>query len=203
MSEMDKKESSTVSAEFDFVELFKTSWEMFVSDIPFFLGGFVVTGLITAVGAMLSVFIIGLPVLAIGMVFTVNYMYGFVRKMRGENIAFEEIFSFDNFWPIFLVTLVTGIIITIGFFLLVIPGFIAIIFLMYSVLLAKDENLGVMEALTKSKDLVVENNFWMHLVLIVLVGILNSIGGMVMVGTLLTGPIGIGVIAAAYKKIHG
>jgi len=76
--------------------------------------------------------------------------------------------------------------------------------IMYAFLMIQDKGLAPKEALFASKDLVAKNNFWMHLLFLVLVGIVYVIP--VIIPTLgfilmfLTGSYACGVLACAYEN---
>lgn len=89
-------------------------------------------------------------------------MYLAVIKM-GDPLFDKEIeiikLSYKKIWSFFLISFVYGLMVTLGFFLLIIPGIIIAVWYYPSIFLVLDKNLKIGEALKYSK-LLSKNRFW-------------------------------------------
>lgn len=166
------------------------TWELFRKDpVPYVLGTLAVSIL-----GVLSLGILMGPLL-------VGYLDMVRRGSRGEPVAFEQVFSgFSQFVPAFLTGLLVGVGIFVGSLLLVLPGIAFAFFSCFAFPALAYEGLGPVEAIKRSFGLVRDNLVNVAVVLIVL-GILQSIGGMVFVGVLLTAPLASIALAVTYDRI--
>jgi uncharacterized membrane protein len=72
---------------------------------------------------------------------------------------------------------------------------------MFSLLLVVDKNMKAMDAIKASREMVVKNNWWLHLLLGVLAGIVGSLGQFLFgFGVILTMPLGTGAVSSAYAN---
>jgi ABC-type amino acid transport system permease subunit len=174
-------------------QFIKDSWDIYVQNILNIV-------LAVLIAIVLSVFTLGIlfPVLYTGVAMM------FVRAKRGETLNYNDVFKYMNKWltllglcSVILVCVITGLV----FFIL--PGLLIASIWMFAGLLVVDKGLGVFEALGKSKDIVMKNNIWMHLVLILIIGFLSSVAnGVPGIGFVLSafvaGPVCQGLVACAY-----
>ena len=149
----------------------------------------------------------------------VGFQMMFVKAKRGEAIAFNDIFApFSRFfsllccviWIAFIVCLailpsiicfnmewnVAGIICLIagiGLDLYLGIGWI------FALLFIYDKKLSISAGLKASRALVTKNNWWLHLLLVILTGFVSGIGSALWgIGSILTMPLGTGALASAY-----
>ena len=195
----------------DIGKLFNDAWNIYSKNVVTIILSFIVAALLSAI----TIGILAIPL------FTGVQML-FVKAKRGEAITLNNIFdTLKNFGNMIIagliiiaVVIVTCLIPRIFYFLrLPALGMIlyiaAIIFLaylyvtwMFVFLLIQDKGIAPKDALQKSRELVMQNNFWMHLLLLVLAGIVYMIPGIIpiigMILMLASGPYACGVIACAY-----
>ncbi|MFA4906366.1 MAG: hypothetical protein WC645_07675 [Candidatus Margulisiibacteriota bacterium] len=151
----------------------------------------------------------------------VGFQMMFVKAKRGGAIAFNDVFApFSKFINIALGAAWIAILLALTFVpsvicfylgwnlvgsLLAVAAILLAIYLgvswMFALLLIYDKGLSVNQGLKASRELVAKNNFWMHLVLVILAGIVGGLGNILWgVGAILTMPVGIGAIAAVYAE---
>lgn len=133
-----------------------------------------------------------------------GYQMMLLKAKRGKKIEVNDIFcAMNKFWPLWGLALWIGLICVL--LAMTIIGFIPMIFLvtwwMYANILIVDKNLSVSKAMKMSKDIVRKNNIWMHLLLLILVNLISSLGSYVMfIGILITGPIAAAALVSAYDE---
>jgi membrane-anchored glycerophosphoryl diester phosphodiesterase (GDPDase) len=151
----------------------------------------------------------------------VGFQMMFVKAKRGGVVAFNDVFApFSKFTNLALGALWISIVISLCFVpsivcfyfnwnlvgaLLIVAAILLVIYLgvswMFALLMIYDKGLSIGQGLKASRELVAKNNFWMHLVLVILAGIVGGLGNILWgVGAILTMPLGVGAIAAAYVE---
>ena len=171
---------------------FQRAWDIFKNDWVLFI----VDGLLAAVVGAVTLGIL-MPAMYVGLIRVIK------RRIHGEEASAGDVFSLGL--PALLSSLVAGIIIGIavgiGMVLLVIPGLLAALFLFYSFhFIAYDDASGV-ECLGDSFSLTKENLVPV-LVLVLALAILNTLGGMVVFGTLVTFPFGVLVATIVFEQLR-
>lgn len=164
----------------------KQAWRLFVKDI----GPLLIAGLITVALSVLTIGILAGPLTAglYGMVMT--------RVREGRQPEVGEVFNqFDRFWAFLGATLVLVILIGLAFFTIV-GGFLLATIWLYVFPLMVERGMGLGEAMKTSKDMVVENGFWEHLALVLILAIIGSVanGALAIIAT----PFTVVAVVAAY-----
>lgn len=123
------------------------------------------------------------------------------RNRPGE---FGDFFKgFNRYLPIFLVSLVSGLLIALGIILLVIPGIYLVVAYLFNVLLVVDKNMSFWNAMETSRRLITKKWF-SFLGLVAVLVLLNLLGAILLgVGLLVTLPLTGCIIVAAYEDIVG
>jgi hypothetical protein len=176
----------------DFNRLFKATFDQFVK-------GIVKLILFTLVGCLLCLTIVLIPSVMGGLT---RGMLRYVRE--GIEPEFDELWRFDDFLQILLLAVLGGIAIAIGLALLVIPGLVLMVWWMYALFFIVDRKMTFSQAMGASRRLVAESGFWNHLVVLLVMTVLNSVGGgLAGLGTLLTAPFGLVLVTNAYLSSAG
>jgi len=134
----------------------------------------------TLVALFGMIFIITIPPLAFGIYFMC------INAAKGKKAQISDVFrGFDYFftsWGLFIVAFLA---IVVGLALLVIPGLLLIVMFQYAVVIAITEKKGAISSLERSYE-IAKKNFAFSVVFIILIAVVNSIGGLVRIGVLIT-----------------
>jgi uncharacterized membrane protein len=131
------------------------------------------------------------------------YLGGILDIANGRQVSVGSFFRPRNIGSVIIAGLIVGIITTIGFFLCVIPGLIATIMLMFTVVALIDRNLQPVEAVKTSFE-ISKANFgnailaWLVMVVTFVVGAL-----LCGVGLLVAAPVAILILVYTYRKLSG
>lgn len=175
---MDERNDKLPRDVLDLAGLGKESWSLFTRK-P--LEHIVASLIVIALGTVSLGVLIG-P-LCVGQVRMID------RQRRGEDIRIEHVFSgFDSFAPAFLTTLIMLVGVSIGLVLLVIPGLFLMVAWGFALWFVALERASAIEALSASWTLLKENTASVLLVIVLSV-IVNSLGGSILLGTVLTAPL--------------
>lgn len=122
----------------------------------------------------------------------------FVDKKKPE---VSDLFYTKSLVNYFLVSLINGIIVVLGFILLIVPGIIFSIKLQYATYLVVDKNMGVVEALKKSWEMTkgVKMNLFLLDLLFIGINILGVLA--LLVGLIITVPLTMVASAFVYRKL--
>ena len=132
-------------------------------------------------------------------------LFGFyqmcLRAMKNEEIKTMDVFKGFNYflrsWGIMLVSVIA---IVIGFVLLIVPGILAMILLRYAAIVSLYENIGVRASLKRSYKLA-KANLGFSIILFVLLTVIDTIGGSITIGIILTMPFTALCTCLAVKKL--
>ncbi len=171
----------------DFERLFKATFNQFVK-------GIVKLILFTLVGCLLCFTIVLIPTVMTGLT------RGMLRYARqGVEPEFDELWRFDDFLETLLLMVLGGLAVAIGLLLLIIPGVVLMVWWMYALCFLVDRKMTFSQAMGASKHLVTGSGFWNHLVVLLIMTVLNSLGGGLLgLGTLITVPFGLLLVTNAY-----
>ena len=180
----------------DVSRVLKNAWELFAKDIAPLLVG----GLIAGILMVLTLFILAGPL--IGGLFKMV-----VRRVREARIAeIGDVFDcMGQLGTLFLATLVLSLSIALGLVLLIVPGLYLATIWVYVIPLIVDKRIGLGEAMSKSKELVMTHDIGTHAALLLLIGVGSTAvsvatGG---AGMLLVVPFVIAMIGAMYFTAQG
>ncbi|MBU0630440.1 MAG: hypothetical protein KKC80_05920 [Candidatus Margulisbacteria bacterium] len=151
----------------------------------------------------------------------VGFQMMFVKAIRGEAVSFNDIFApFRRFGALALAACWITILLMLAFIpgglcfylnwnlvggLLIFAAILLDIYLgvcwLFALLLIYDKGMSINNSLKTSREIVTRNNWWMHFLLVVLAGIVSSLGNVLWgIGAILTMPVGVGAIASAYAE---
>ncbi len=141
--------------------------------------------------------------LIVGAAIQSAYISGVLDIANGQQVSVGSFFRPRNIGQVIVAGLIVGVITTIGLFLCVIPGLLASIMLLFTVVALLDRNLSAVDAVKTSFD-VSKANFgnvfltWLVCVAIAFVGAL-----LCGVGLLVAVPVATLVLAYAWRRISG
>jgi len=135
-----------------------------------------------------------------------GYIQSILLMLRdGREPKIQDIFSqMGLFFPLFGFGIVVFLFTLIGFVLLVLPGVLFIIavlfFCFYMIPLMTDQKLGLIEAIKKSYAMSLEGNKLDHLVTIILFVGITAIGSSIFIGLLFTQPLATVFFLSVYEE---
>jgi uncharacterized membrane protein len=180
----------------DFNDLFTRGWEKLMPQI----GPAILWTLVFAIGeaivGALCMIVIGIVILP---VWLAGYMEVMKKLFHGEAVEFGDFLTHMNkLGNLFVALLLVGLGTAVGMICLVLPGIALSVLWSMTFFLVIDKDMDAVSAMKASFNRVKEE-FWMMLGLVIVLYIINAIGGMVFgVGVLITMPFMMLVMWAAY-----
>lgn len=179
----------------DFKQHLQTAWE---STLKFI----VPVILLTVVQLIVVMFSFGIlaPVTSAG------YMQSLLRALReGREPKIGDLFSeMRLFFPLLVFGILAMILISLGFVLLIVPGFVVAAFLVFATIymmpLMTDKDMGLMEALKESWRMAVEKPMADQVVLMLLYLVIMALGGSIAVAILFTQPLATFLVLSVYRE---
>ena len=126
------------------------------------------------------------------------------RLLQGQTPQFRDFFSaFSFFWPLFLVSLISSILIAIGMILLIIPGVYLMVSYLFASCLVIDGSQDFWPAMELSRRTVMPQWFGFFAFLLLLI-VMNLAGALLLgLGLLATIPISFCALTVAYNDLFG
>lgn len=171
----------------DIGETLKLGWDTFAKNAVPLIVGTLLVGIIGGISLGIC-----MGPMALG------YCKMCLRAAQGEQVAIGDVFEgFQRFGASFVLFLVLVIALGIGFALFVLPGLV-LLFMFYFAfwIMAADEDMGAIDCIKASVELF-KRDVGGTIVFVLVNTIVNAIGGIVPLGSLLTGPV------AAAMAAHG
>lgn len=189
--------------EVDLSRYLKEGWEIFKSRA----GEFIVFTLVAA--AAMTVFSgLHLPGSLVGSVVMAPLYAGFIivvfMLFKSQQVQFGDFFKgFNYFLPLVLANIVMSILVTIGMFLLILPGVYLAVSYMFVSMLIVDYRMEFWQAMETSRQIVTKNWFSLFVFFLVL-AVINLLGALALgIGLLVTIPLSICSVCVAYRDIVG
>ncbi|GMU74236.1 MAG: hypothetical protein AMXMBFR44_4330 [Candidatus Campbellbacteria bacterium] len=191
-------------------EMFRASWATFKKNAWMFVGATAVVGVASVVLDSLSDNTDGLieAIISVFTAVTLWWLYmGFLRMAltayAGGMLKFEMLFS--GRWPMLLqfaiASLLTGIIVAIGIVLLIVPGIIAQMGLLFAALFVVDKGMKGIDAMKASWKLTKGHRWNLFLAFLVLI-LFNVAGALAFgVGLLVTVPMSLVALVYLYREL--
>lgn len=181
----------------------RQGWEMFKQHIGEFVGFtliiFVISALCSKMGAFGSILFS-----AAAAPFYAGYGIVAFNLLTGKPLQFGDFFKgFNYFLPLFLAGLATGILVSLGFALLILPGIYLAVCYLFVTLLIIDHRMEFWDAMETSRKIVSKNWFAVFGFAFALFAV-NLLGMLALVvGLLVTIPVTSCAAAIVYREIIG
>ena len=194
---------------FSISEALKFGWETFKKDPWFYVGVTLALSVFTMIvnwltghGAGFFALIGWLIGLCASTVVTIAYARLALSANAGAHVGWEGLWEPKHFWRMLGATILQGIIIVVGFILLIIPGIIAALLLCFTQLSVVDKMLNPIDALKHSFTMAKGHLLQLFLFMLCLV-LLNIVGAiLLLVGLLVTVPVTLIAVAHVYRKVE-
>jgi uncharacterized membrane protein len=182
-------------------EYVQKGWKMFKEHTGEFIGFTLLTFAISIVSAKLAIFG-SMLFSALAAPLYAGYGIAAFQIISGQPFQFSDFFKgFNYFLPLFLASLASGIIVSVGFVLLIIPGIYLAIGYMLTTFLIIDYRMEFWQAMETSRKIVTKNWFAFFVFALVLF-LVNLLGMLALgIGMLVSIPITSCAAAIAYKEI--
>lgn len=170
------------------------SWEIISEDLV----THILLALIVGLGASITGGLLSGPLMG-------GYLWIVFKKMKDPTYTPEigDIGKgFENFVQLFLVAIVGGLIASLGTIACIVGVFFTSALVVLALPLVVERNMDFWSAITESINKT-KQDLMNWVVFVLVVGLLNALGGAVAVGFLITLPIGIVMMALAYRDNYG
>jgi hypothetical protein len=181
----------------------RCGWELF----KLYPGGFVAFALLFfIIQGILSYLprIGGLISLAIAAPLGAGFYVVSAKLMQRRTPEFQDFFTgFQFFLPLLLLSVVSAVLIVLGFILLILPGIFLMVCYLFASMIVVDQRLDFWPAMELSRRTV--QTQWFGFFVFVLLLILINLGGAALlgIGLLLSLPVSACAVAAAYAQVFG
>ncbi|GAB4340674.1 MAG: hypothetical protein Kow0089_14490 [Desulfobulbaceae bacterium] len=182
----------------DFKELLENSWKTFTEFLPAML----INSLVLTIVSVVTFGILA-PVCTAG--YTQSLLLA-IREKRKPEVG--DLFSHMNlFLPLLAFTIVAGIVLIIGFAMLVLPSIIAALalyfFCLYMLPLMTDKDLGLVEAVKESSRMAMEEPVTEHVAVVAIYIGLTALGSAIPFGIIFTLPLATLFMLYAFEEKCG
>lgn len=174
-------------------------WETTKANFWFVVGVYLT---VMVVGSLASIFVETRLVVenssAFWLLNAISWVLGLITSMGlikislalhdGGEFKYSDLFTnYQRFFRVLGASILIGIIVVIGFVLLIVPGFILALRLQFTMFLIIDEDLGITDAIKKSWEITRGSAgnlflFWLLSILIIIVGLIALIVGLLVAG---------------------
>jgi uncharacterized membrane protein len=172
-------------------------WQLFAQDAGIYVGYTLILAILLTIPVINTLTPILHAILIAG-----HYNVA-LRRLRNLPVTFGDVFIGwrESLVPLLLTGLFTSVLITLGFFLLVIPGLYLFVSYVFAIPLVIDQGLDFWPAMEASRKLIHRRWFDLFLLQLVLAG-LSFVGSIPMGwGLLITVPLSMAVNTVAYTKL--
>lgn len=187
-------------SEIDVVALVKRGWQLFLQDVAKYVG------FVVAIAYLPTIFIKGEIWSFVTMVvpiFEGSFIYGLMRILGKEPRFSDAFLIFNRALPLLLARWASLFLVTLGFFLFIIPGIYFSIAYLLVVPLVLDRDFRVWEALESSRQLITRQ--WFRAFFLMVIVVMINLVGMIPagLGLLITGPLTTCIVLALYESQFG
>ncbi|AJE33964.1 hypothetical protein B842_10575 [Corynebacterium humireducens NBRC 106098 = DSM 45392] len=147
--------------------------------------------------------LVWLIVFVLGMVWTLNVYRNAVRQVQGEPVDLSDFFRLRELGVPFVAYVLMGLVTFVGMLLLVIPGLVAAVLLMFVPYLAFSRPESGLNGIFRGSVDIVRANPGHSLLLVLFSLLLNAVGSLTVVGVLITAPLNACMMAHAALQGSG
>lgn len=182
-------------------------WDIMKQNLGGFIGFTVILVLISLIPAVMPERLAPLANIVVNVIspiLSAGFLFVAFKLIKRQSTEFGDFFlGFNSFLPIFLTSLLVGLFVVLGMFLLIIPGIFLAVAYSFSLAFVVGRKFDFWEAMESSRKIVSRKWFSFFAFLLVL-GLVNVVGLLLLgVGLLFTIPLSNCALAAAFDDIVG
>jgi uncharacterized membrane protein len=198
-------------------ESLRFGWETFKKNPWMLVGGFVLVFLVSGIsnGILAGLFPVEAPdatYMSSSMNFLLSFAVGIIVEMglltfvlrahdSIESLSFSDLWNPQSFLSYLLAQIVVGIAVILGFVLLIVPGIIVALGLLFTPYIVLDQKKGPIEALKMSWAMT-KGHRWRLFLLMCSIVLLNILGMLLLfVGLIVTAPVSMLALAHTYRLL--
>ncbi|MGV0849787.1 hypothetical protein [Mycolicibacterium phlei] len=154
--------------------------------------------------ASLAITILGYIVaLVVGAAIQSAYYGGMLDVANGTPVTIGSFFKPRNVGAVIIAAVIVGILTSIGFMLCIVPGFVVMVFTMFTVVALLDRNLAPIDAIKASFDVAKSNFLQVLLTMLVVIAVIVVGALLCGVGLLVAAPLAALIEVYAWRKLTG
>ncbi len=195
--------------------MIRFGWETFKKRPWFFIGVFLVVGILSSGGRFqmgdkveytaATIALLIVVGIAMGIISVLAKMGGIQLTLKAqdnaESVAFKDLWAPHPFWKYVGSSILVGVIVVVGFILLIVPGIIWALRYLFVPYLVVERKLRPFEALKESARITYGHK-WQLLGMLCLIALINILGALcLVVGLLVSVPVSALAVAHAYRTL--
>lgn len=185
----------TMRRSLDVGAILTEAWSLLMRDLGLYVAA-------TLVHTAIVLVTCGLGIVFAGPLFGGLIVIAF-KGMKDKETTFDDTFAgFRFFGSLLLLSLVAMVLIFLGLLLCVLPGLYLFVAWIFAPFLIVDRDVDFWDAMGQSMR-VVNENLGSVLLVVLVACVINALGGLVVLGFLVTQPLMITALAATYRRLFG
>jgi uncharacterized membrane protein len=205
-----KAKIAVASRGFSKKEAVSYGFELAKKNLIFFILLFVIVMLITAVMTGLRIatikeplaaFVIWIAQTVLDLIVGMGLIYISLKFLDKKKPTYKDLFYYKPIVNYFLTSVLTGLIVLVGFILLIVPGIVFAVRLKFAVYLVIDKNLDPVEAI-KTSWRMTKGSAWNLFFFGIILGLINLLGFIcLIIGLFITVPLTMLATTLVYRKL--
>ncbi|MFP4465627.1 MAG: hypothetical protein ACLFP1_01085 [Candidatus Goldiibacteriota bacterium] len=156
--------------------------------------------LVVFVGALIAMVVSAVTFGLITLVMFTGLALVFIKAKKGEIPTFNDLFAYlGKVWPLVGLWLLMVLGIGAGLIVLIIPGILIMTLWIYAPFYLAFKDAGVMDSLKMSSRTVMAKGFVPHILMVLVLLLINLLGGQLIIGSIITFPLTVGFLVYLFQ----